>query len=251
MLRDVSSETFETFSRWIYAKILVVDELEDDDRDTSDNSGRDDSGNGPNDAESERGNLPAQQRDVTRDGVSGSKSRRVANNNGNNSEHPPSYSSLNRKGRVFIRLINLYRFATNFQASSFKNVIMIQWQRFTINSETLPCPTVVKHALSRLGIKSRLCQYLITCYAYYADYKKIEKDIFATLSPEFLTEVLVLVFNRLDDGEVMDMDENWCEFHEHEDEEEREECEKSREEDPDVAAKRRAEARLAFRKGYC
>lgn len=253
MLRDVSSETFETFSRWIYTKILVVDELEDEDCDTSDTSdtsddnGRDDSGNGSNDAGSGRGNLPAQQRDVNRNGVSGSKSHRIPNNNGDYSEHPPSYSSLNRKGRVFIRLTNLYKFATSFQASSFKNAIMIQWQRFTINNETLPCPTVVKHALSGLSIKSCLCQYLITCYAHYTDYKKIEKARFATLSPEFLTEVLALVFNRF---EIMEINEHWCEFHEHKDEEEREECEKSREKDPDVVAKRMYSRHVVCRLGH-
>jgi hypothetical protein len=49
---------------------------------------------------------------------------------------------------------------------------------------------------------------------------------FTKLSSGFLIRVLESLFTRLGGDHVVNMDENWCDFHEHENEVEREECER-------------------------
>ena len=260
VLRDVSLQVFETFSRWIYTKALVVEELEDDDSGPvviSDNSDSDSGSEGSNDngnnGDGESADISVQATGGAQHSTSGEKSPSAAGSDesGESDESSPS-TKLKRKGRVFLRLLKLYKFATTFQAKQFENAIMIQWQRFTIDNETLPCQTIVTEALSGLSLESHLCQYLIACYGHYTDYGKMNKDRFAKLSSEFLTRVLEIAFARIDGGDVASMDENWCAFHEHEDYIELEECEQSREDDPDVKAKRTAnKSRLSRRWGGC
>lgn len=100
---------------------------------------------------------------------------------------------------MFARLLDLYIFANTYKAVIFKGVIMLAFQRYIETTETLPCPTIVKHALDNLDYKSPMCKYLTRCYGHYTDFKKVNKERFATLSPTFLTDVLLIAFQRTDD----------------------------------------------------
>ncbi|KAF2833959.1 hypothetical protein CC86DRAFT_451477 [Ophiobolus disseminans] len=66
---------------------------------------------------------------------------------------------------------------------------------------------------------NRAWRYLIGCYAHYidvADIKK-DKDRWATMPGDFLTEVLVLILGRVDQNDAdNDPNHRWCEYHDHE-----------------------------------
>ena len=256
ILRDVGVEQFETFSKWLYTKEVVVEEIkeseQEDENDSDDGASTDDSDGREEEADGEAGegddnesdsNEPSQ---TTANGVQQDQSPPAAETNGEtNGETNPKdnswYAGVNRKGRVFARLLDLYIFANKFKIVSLKGAVMLRFQRFIEATATLPCPTIVKHALDHLDFKSSMmCKYLTKCYGHYTDFKKVSKDRFATLSPAFLTAVLFIAFERVDGVESSRgaYDENWCDYHDHANEEERKECEKSRPQDIDVLNKR-------------
>jgi BTB/POZ domain len=236
ILREVGVEEFESFSRWLYTKELVVkemkgEEVEEDNSEDTDNS--DESGE-PGDNEEDDGN--------ERDGNDPTLTRGMQEDHNSPSEADGEthiedktwYAGVNRKGRIFARLLDLYILADTYKVVSLRGAVMLRFQRFIASTETLPCPTIVKHALDNLDFKSMMCKYLTHCYGHYTDFKKVNKDRFATLSPTFLTAVLEIAFQRIDGLAPVDWDDNWCDYHEHESDQGRAECENGRRGDVDV-----------------
>jgi hypothetical protein len=214
-----TAEVFRAFRIWLYTKAVIVDGLDfdggsDDEKDA-------DADEGANKRASEISVVGIPERSL------GGSNPTAANNN--DDAQKLWYSNLKQRGRVFARLLDLYIFGDTYEIPPFKTAIMLEWQKFSTSQETLPCPTIVKHALDHLDINSSLCQFLILCYGYYTDYFTVNKGRFATLPSAFLTEVLMVTFARLGRG-VESWDEDWCRFHDHRDKEEREACEANREE---------------------
>ncbi|OQV08067.1 BTB/POZ domain-containing protein isoform 2 [Cladophialophora immunda] len=245
VLWEVSVEGFETFSRWLYTKKLAVEEMEQEMEKAGEDSGEtaedsDDSG--------ERGDRGLDEGEE-RDGGDTSLTNGMQKNQNfpreadieadseTANDSKTRYAGVNRKGRVFARLLDLYIFADTYKTVSFKNVVMLGFQRYVASSEILPHPTIVKHALDNLDLESPMCKYLTRCYGHYTDFKKANKKRFATLSPTFLTEVLLIAFRRIDAPDVDDWDDNWCDYHEHESDQSRADCKKERPEDADIVKK--------------
>lgn len=285
ILHQVSAETFATFSRWVYTKELVVDELEYEDKDTSgserscqrficDRSSSErlscqrsssEQANGDDQRAmdslyevSEHGDR-GRGRDKsasTPPATTNGKARPGATNGTSEDdegdlEHPKGYSKLNSEGRVFVRLVNLYKFAIDFGAPTFKRRIMIEWQRWCSKNEIVPCSVSVRHLLNRVDVASQLCQYVILCWACSQEWQQADKAKDANLSPRFLVEVLVLALRESQDDDVVSGQRYWCRFHEHENDEEKEQCEESREDDYDMELKRRDSRPMVRRFGGC
>ena len=244
ILYDVGVGEFEAFSKWLYTKEVVVQELlEEEARDG--NSGT--SNDSDSDASEQLRDLEEEHRPQS-NGQSPSPTNGIQEDNATSAEADVEaneqdrtwYAGVNRKGRVFARLLDLYIFADTYKIVSFKRAVMLRFQGFIGFTETLPCPTIVKHALDSLDFdKSMMCKYLIHCYGSYLDFKKMSKKRLATLSPAFLTAVLMIAFQRIeDDDNVVGWDDDWCDDHEHDGDEERKECEDGRPGDADMEKRR-------------
>ena len=174
----------------------------------------------------------------------------LPNDTASTCDSSPWYAGLNSQGRVFGRLVDLYIFAARYDALGIRQATILTLQRCINGLETLPCPTVLKRALDSLEIEVPLCRYLIVCYGSYADYEAMSKERCATLSSQFLLDVLDISYARLAYDSVPDVGEDWCNFHEHE-RGEQDECEGRREKDADVLEKRKPPPRPVRRFGGC
>ena len=213
ILDDVSLESFTTFSRWIYARSdptdgIAVDELDDDD-------------------ESEGG---SDEQDAA---------QRIGAGNGEQTSHAEAIEEQpKRRDRVFRRLVDLYVFGARYDCPDLRLAVIFQLQRCVNDWEKLPGPNVLKHVLENLELDAPLCRYLIVCYGYYTTYETVSKERLATLPSQVLAAILEVTFKRADgDDDVPEVDENWCDFHEHGDDHKRKECENSRPRDPDMVSK--------------
>jgi hypothetical protein len=150
-------------------------------------------------------------------------------------------SSLNTRGRIFGRLLDLYIFASTYEVPKFKLAVILTWQCFPHTTATYPCETVIYNVCGRLPLSSGLVQYLIACYAHNIHVDDIKEDRlrWKEIPSDFLTEVVIVALERVEDeDEGRKPKSRWCNFHEHETEELKTPCLKRREEareiDPDV-----------------
>ncbi|KAK1764340.1 hypothetical protein QBC33DRAFT_622286 [Phialemonium atrogriseum] len=122
---SVTAEVMEAFSCWIYTKSVQVTELEDEygkeDGSSSSDGDHDDDDDDDDDDASDQEDVSDGQVSViaiddaggTDDGAN-SDSCAASATDGQNPEGRPWYSSLQRRCRIFGRLLDLYTFATNF-----------------------------------------------------------------------------------------------------------------------------------------
>lgn len=240
-LHDVSYESFESFSKWLYSESLAVEEMEETETDDSEDT----------DSSSENGEEGDDKADDTYD----KDGNEATSANGNHKEYTSSsridmqgnswYAGVNCNSRVLARLLDLYIFADRYKAVSFKRAVMLSFQRLMAAKEMSPCSTIVKHALDNLDFSSPLCKYLCQCYGHYADFRTADQDRLATLSPGFFSTVLLITFERLDeDDDVDDGDDDWCDYHEHKSDQARTKCREARRSDADVSRERLKAQRL-------
>ena len=259
ILNNVTVETFNTFTKWMYAQKsptdgVEVEELHDDSGDGRKSSQRTKDGSDVEEPDGSRRERAGQQdRNVSGTSLSSDAQNKPDSDPGKSPETSKESvrwdARLNREGRVFGRLVDLWIFAARYDCVGFQQAVMIQLQRCVEDWEVVPCPTVVKRALDNLKLSAPLCQYLIRCYGYHADHEDMSKERLATLSSEFLVAVLDFTFLRINE-DPPEMNDDWCEFHEHETESEREACSNGRQNDPDGGFKILRRSRPSFR-GCC
>lgn len=224
ILNNVSLETFNVFSRWIYSDSeftdgIVVDEL--------------------NDVEiSNDGGVSEHQ---------GSNQNEAHGEHQENSGHDESEDDEpNIYDRVFGRLLELYVFGANSDCPGFRQAVILQLQRCIHDWTTIPGPVVVKDVLDHLDIASPLCKYLIACYGHYGEFEMTFKGRTACLHSGFLAGVLDVTFARLrrpstsyTNTTTSCVSESWCDFHEHNNGDEHRECEHRRSGDLDMLDRKR------------
>lgn len=135
---NVTAEVMEAFSYWIYTKSVQVTELEDEYSKEDGSSSSDGDNDDDDDDASDQEDVSDGQVSViaiddaggTDDGASSDPCAASATD-GENPEGRPWYPSLQRRGRIFGRLLDLYTFATNYDAPGLKIAVMLLWQRFT------------------------------------------------------------------------------------------------------------------------
>ena len=146
------------------------------------------------------------------------------------------WGGLSRNGRIYGRLLDLYIFAIAYRCGPFKKAVMLEAQRFLYSDRILPHPIIVNKAVSTLRGDSPFLQFLSRAYAQNADVYRLPEAMLAQLSPVFLAEVR-LVYHKLTVlGSLGDMDDDWCELHEHTDYFDKMVCQCNRPSDPDVVA---------------
>ncbi|KAK3722240.1 hypothetical protein LTR37_002673 [Vermiconidia calcicola] len=264
---EVSAETFNTFVLWLYAgssptdSLLDVDEIGDlkDEFQSEEESGEE------SESESESEDHKEKEKDVENDNASGlnyaidhastapvdgaaSESGLPALSDGDaETTNSPWYSTLDRKGRVLARIVDVYIFAFRYKALKLRKAAMLSLQRCIDVWGVVPCPTILKHALDILEQDAPLFRYLVVCTANYTDYMYEDEDTperLATLPSSFLANVLGIIFARMKgEKKVHSMERSWCEFHEHETEAERKACERNRPKDADVKRVRKGRKR--------
>jgi hypothetical protein len=233
VLSRISAECFETVCRWLYSKELVVKELDNTNEATPYTNG----GSG--------GTKTAHVTDV-RDQTDQDYIHVTAENESDGTKsdrtNPLWYADLDRNGRIYARLVDLYAFATRYEATQLSRVIMLAWQRFSISCNSLPPFSVVNRAFTRMNGDEPLCEYIILWYGYFnVGVSFVAKDFSSTPS-KFLAGVLEIMYQKQAGGHLFaGLDKNWCDFHNHTEESEIKECQKAREQDPDVVSKRTEE----------
>lgn len=227
----VTAECFETVCRWLYSKDLVVKELNlNKDGTIKNNSAK------RCDVNMRSGNA------VIRDGGDQFDQDYIhieaeIKPQDTKTNHP-WYTGLDRNGRIFARLVDLYAFAAKYDAPRLRRNVILAWQRFSISCNCLPPAPVVSRAFSRMNGDEPLCKYIILWYGYFTGNVPFEAAEFSSMSPAFLFGVLEIMYQKQAGGyHFVGLDQNWCEFHEHADSDETKECLKARHTDPDAVAK--------------
>jgi hypothetical protein len=154
----------------------------------------------------------------------------------------PWYFGLDRSGRIYARLIDLYAFASTYNAPQLKLAVILVWQRFGMSCNSLPPVRVVERAFLKINGDEPLCKYIILWYGYFGGKIAFDVTKFSSVSPIFLAGVLDIMYQKQAGGFQFDgLDKNWCNFHEHVYEKEETICQESRLKDPDVVAKQAEE----------
>jgi hypothetical protein len=242
VLSLVSAECFDTVCRWVYSKELVLkelstagDELVQKHDYMKNDDGKASHGN-TNLNPATDANDPSDQDFVHIEDDAKSDSAKPSDTN------CPWYSGLDRPGRIYARLVDLYAFASTYNATQLKQVIMLAWQRFSLSCNSLPPVQVVDRAFARIDADEPLCRWIILWYSFYNGSVAFKAAKFGSSSPKFLAGVLDILYQKQAGRVQFDgLDKNWCDFHQHVDGKERVECEKTRETDPDVVARRAEE----------
>ncbi|ETI29019.1 hypothetical protein G647_01472 [Cladophialophora carrionii CBS 160.54] len=249
VLKDVRSEDFEVFTRWLYTKTLDVEKMED----VVDDGGKTTGGHvclvhQQSCIKAEKGTGENGSDSSTREAGHGQNPCIPSIAGGDTSEETmtddkPWYTNFGEQSRTLARLLDLYIFAQVYKADSFKIAAMLEFQRFAFHAD-IPAVNIVRHALDNLDITSGMCSYLLDRYGgqdfscpEQLDEQNLEKAL-AKLPPRFLTRMISLVARRTAGGTVNGKAERWCDYHEHKSEEERRECEERRLQDADIARER-------------
>jgi hypothetical protein len=264
-LDHVSAETLQAFYAWVYDDRIVVKGLQEE-MDNSEAS-HEDTGD---DSEMDEAKSPSATKDRrvvdltegSDDGmdeggtdgdegadVDGSTSSTVAELD---SEHLPWYltSSLDKRGVIFGRLLDLYAFSVTYEVTDFKVAAVIAWQRFSYATSTSPSATVIRNICMAIPLASGLVQYLTGCYAYHIGAENIKKDRsrWKTLPSDFLTEVLILALGRTEEDPAQtyledpnEPNHRWCKYHDHGSEDAEDACRSAegRQDDPDMVYEKR------------
>jgi hypothetical protein len=233
VLSRISAECFETVCRWLYSKELVVRELNSTNEAISHTKERSGS-NKTTRVTDLRDQTDQDYIHVTAENESdGTKSDRTDS---------PWYADLNRTGRIYARLVDLYAFAIRYEAPQLSRVIMIAWQRFSISCNALPPSSVVNRAFTRMNGDEQLCKLIILWYGYFNGDISFSAKEFNSTPSKFMSGVLEIMYQKQAGGhQFAGLDKNWCEFHNHTNDNETKECQKAREKDPDVVSKRTEE----------
>ncbi len=163
-------------------------------------------------------------------------------------------SSLNTRGQIFGRLLDVYMFCITYEIPALKIAVMLAWQRFSHTTSTYPCPTVTSNIVRGVHLSEGLVQYVIGCYAYYMDIKYMKKNQWRlnTIPSNFLTAVLIMSRIRTEnDCDDEEPDNDWCQYHGHNTEQSKKTCQDQdgRKGDPDIRYK--AAMRNPRRYGGC
>ncbi|KAJ9610205.1 hypothetical protein H2200_004982 [Cladophialophora chaetospira] len=274
ILRDVPPEVFEKFSTWLSTKEVFIEEMmealalrefersvegeDDSSEEEEDDSSEEEEDDRSDDVEMEDDAFRAEvvicddSNDMDCDDDDSSDMDCVddsSDQDSDDSSHREGddisiqagnewYSHLlTEEDRVFARMVELYIFGDKYKSVDFRRVIMLQMQRFVGNTERCPGFDVVKYAVDRLDLNtSPICRYLVHIY-YNSKPRKWNSDLLATLQPQFLAQVLLLIYQALDGGPVATPYDDWCDYHEHESAVEREECQAGRPDDINLQVK--------------
>ncbi|CAO2658744.1 Nn.00g064670.m01.CDS01 [Neocucurbitaria sp. VM-36] len=257
-LDHVSAETLQTFYKWVYEEIVDMDGLEEEmEKGSEDNESEaavKHNANSTSQVGLSEGNVVVDLTDDVESSLSSIADEEEDNDEDEEDDHSKSAtvttldgedlpwyltSSLNIRGQLFGRLLDLYIFSSTYEIPAFKLDVMLTWQRFSHATDTYPCATVIRNVIQRVPTASGLVQYLIGCYAHYVEIEDLKKNRhrWKTVQSEFLTEVLILALERAEkDDAGNEPNYRWCEYHEHESEGEKATCQRKdgRKGDPDV-----------------
>jgi hypothetical protein len=137
-----------------------------------------------------------------------------------------------------MRLIDLYSFANSFQATSFKNAVLLRFQVLLISNlededgseKGLPSMKVVKHAFNTVKHDSGLCRFLSGGFGQWGYTEDFESADYESMPSAFLAQVLRHSFRSWAHTSGSDCDlelrQNWCAYHDHVDNEARSVCRK-------------------------
>lgn len=198
---DVSPETFSTLLHWINEEELLVKELD-------------------------HVSMPRILREEEPEHLSYESDDKEEEDDHDDREHPRGYWKLDPFGRVYVRLINLYRFAIDYDLVALRNHVMLEWQTWSEAKGRVPCATAVRHLLSKVAITSHFCQYVIFQWSIDQSWDNVAEARDMNLPSRFLVEVLTMVMRQSQEENDRSCYEDWCKFHEHETCMEKIECEK-------------------------
>ena len=246
-LDQVDAETLQAFYRWIYDGCIDVEGLQGEMGKCDEDSEYEGGGDGDEEEDHDvsgqhadttintanhrlvvklRSNLPEDE--IKTDGIHDEDEPGCVVGDAG-SEDVPWYlnSSLESRGRIFGRLLDLYHFGITYEAPDFKLAVIITWQRLCRTASTIPCPTVVRNVVQRIPLSEGLVQYLVGCYAYYmsiGDFAR-NRERWKAIPSDFLTEVVILVLKRVK-SDISDAKPNdhWCDYHDHDTDESKEAC---------------------------
>ena len=154
------------------------------------------------------------------------------------------YSGLGRRSFTFGRLLDLYEFASTYEAWDLHLAVMLHIQRLVDLADLPPGPTVVNRAIERLGMQSTLCLFLIDCYGNSERVRDFSQKSVSTLPREFLGEVQLIGWKKWKRIHHNHCCKDWCVYHQHHTKEEEQQCRKNRPDDPDVERLRELEAAM-------
>ena len=111
--------------------------------------------------------------------------------NSENDDDQPWYAGLDRRDRICGRFVDLYLFASIYGVDKLKQAVVVSLVHRIQTWGRCPSPTVINHALSKgLSISSRLGRYFVACYAAIYHNKASSRSELATLPSKFLAAVL-------------------------------------------------------------
>jgi hypothetical protein len=134
---------------------------------------------------------------------------------------------LNPRERIFGQPIDLYAFGTTCEVADFSVAVVLAWQRFCHAISLHVGTTIINEVCQHVSLTSGLAQYvMVSCARYFtADLIKGKKVGWTKVLSAFHTEVLNLAFEELrGDGNHIEPDRRWCEYHDHDSEESRRLC---------------------------
>lgn len=174
-LDHVSVETLQTFYKWVYEDCVDVEGLEEEmakreeDSENQNEGNRHTNGNGvSNERSSAVIDLTQDSEELDTDSEQDgdedkrAKSTTPSTSDGGGEElYWYQTASLDTRGQIFGRLLDLYTFGVTYEVPSFKLDVMLTWQRFSYRKSIYPCATVVRNVNDCLAITSGLVQYII------------------------------------------------------------------------------------------
>lgn len=143
--------------------------------------------------------------------------------------------AFDRWYQVFEQVADIFMFGTFYDSVDLRRNAILLVQRLMYTTQFRPNMILIAKLSDRLPLQSALCQLLVRICVSDMEVSAWEYWSVKALSRDFLVEVIRTLVKLRDEPEgIVHYDQNWCEFHEHVNEDERKACQSTRGNDANV-----------------